>query len=338
MGRMDPQLASLVAQQLGRPLDPEEEFVLMNVTAQGTAKINRDQLHGAPLEATLLDLKIAYRGMKARKRALEAHPLPTAAREILAKLQRNPSLRELEMLQENKWFRVIRTREQQGEALQDILEDIANADTDEKVRQEAVWTCANMGCRVQLQSLCPTQRPVSQSLAETTLKSAENNLFAVGVSPVLSWFREPPVGVEPESLSVLPSIAFDGLRVDTVMSLPHMADSVLQDPTLECLEMPDGGLLGLHCPMAPTALLSERPRPPPLTPIPRPPTPDPKHDVSPQWDSVLRTGLEPRPSKRQIRWALPMVVSFAPSAPTTPRPPRSPRKPRTLRRLFAFCC
>lgn len=27
-------------------------------------------------------------------------------------------------------------------------------------------------------------------------------------SPVLSWFREPPVGVEPESLSVLPSIAF----------------------------------------------------------------------------------------------------------------------------------
>lgn len=55
---------------------------------------------------------------------------------------------------------------------------------------------------MQLQSLCPTQRPVSHSLAETTLKSAQGNLFAVGVSPVLSWFKDQPEGAEPESLQV----------------------------------------------------------------------------------------------------------------------------------------
>eukprot|EP00667_Euglena_gracilis_P007421 EG_transcript_7492 len=355
---MDPHLASLVS-SLERPLTPAERFLLLNVSAQGIAKINHDQLNGVPLDATLADLRVAYCSMKTRKKALEAHPLPEAARQIVAKLQRDPSLKELEMLHEDKWFRIIERREQQGEPIQDIVEDIANVDTDEKVRQEAIWTCTNMGCRVQLQSLCPTQRPVSHSLAETTLKSAQGNLFAVGVSPVLSWFKDQPEGAEPESLQVASEggSGSDGTHVESALpSSSVTADAVLQEQRSPLLSssnsLPPGTVQPLDVDRAPLC--------PALHPLGRrggglerpagqlsiSSCSSVKSESSPgrrrtgNWESVMCTAAEPsasRPSLKQIRWALPMIV---PSAPATPQHPPPPRKSlaSSAWRWLALCC
>ena len=48
--------------------------------------------------------------------------MPQAAKRIIARLPRKPSLRELEMLHDEKWFQEIQCREQQGENISDIVE------------------------------------------------------------------------------------------------------------------------------------------------------------------------------------------------------------------------
>eukprot|EP00668_Euglena_longa_P044278 GGOE01058885.1.p1 GENE.GGOE01058885.1~~GGOE01058885.1.p1 ORF type:complete len:351 (-),score=98.54 GGOE01058885.1:1251-2180(-) len=308
------------------------------------AKINRDQLNDVPIENTMEDLKVAYLNMRTRRKMLESHPLPLPARKILTKLERVPSLKELEMLQEEKWVEVIMLREQRGESLPDIVEDVANQDTDEKIRKKAFTTSNSMGCRVQLLSLSPTVRPSSHALAETTVKSEERNILAVGPSPVLSWFKDQPEGPEPEFFAMpMPcdpaAGVVGGINAEAATKLsPKFPGRFLGAPFASKLG-PSSRLHQVNDSLS----------------VPRTISDDPGALVSLQLasfrtcngrsemyrggnsfrglETIARAPTATNRTDKQIRWAIPVVV--APDAPPKSRPP--PRRPLPFRWLV-LCC
>eukprot|EP00669_Euglena_mutabilis_P010350 TRINITY_DN5102_c0_g1_i1.p1 TRINITY_DN5102_c0_g1~~TRINITY_DN5102_c0_g1_i1.p1 ORF type:complete len:267 (-),score=36.16 TRINITY_DN5102_c0_g1_i1:194-994(-) len=264
--------------------------------------------------------------MRARKRTLQATPMPREGRAILDKLERNPSLKELEMLQEHKWFRIILDREGLGESMEDIVEDVANTNTDEKIRREAFLTCTSTGCRVQLQSLSPTQRPTGHSVTETMHRGGQSNVFAVGLSPTIAWFgdgsTEPGTPRPPSGTSVDDVIGAGAVAsgMAALLSGSPLADRDLHHPLQSGVAVPGISEPRLGHLDDTRSLKTENLEP------------------TAEWDPVMGA-IEDRPPPRRIRWALPSVV---PSAPTTPRTQRSDYPDASplfcLRRWIFFCC
>eukprot|EP00667_Euglena_gracilis_P006092 EG_transcript_6142 len=283
--------------------------------------------------------------MRERRKLLEAQPLPTVARQILAKLERDASLKELAMLQEPKWVEAIQAREERGEALPDIVEDLANQDTDEKVRQEAVITSNSLNCRVQLLSLSPTTPPSSHSLAETKVKSEERNILAVGPSPVLSWIRDRPDGPELDLFTV-PCTVTRGLS--GVESMVSSTKSIVSGETStgRSTTVPSSrtngystpkGLLQLDESMPVTRSVCDTPPGGAATRLASFRTFGGRiggsGDSFRGLETIERGGANNR-SEKQIRWAVPVVVATPAGL---PKVSPAPRKPRPFRWLV-LCC
>eukprot|EP00906_Rhabdomonas_costata_P038450 RCo054235 len=152
-------LEEIFAASIGRALSREEEELLQLLSPQGMAKVNSDVSQGANLKLTLVHLKIAFHESKRRMSQVK-RLVPEGMLPVVSQMSRSPTSEEMVLLSDvsvSTLQRIINRRTKTGEALEDVLQELAEGHRQWLLQCRAKQLLEMEGRPVFMTPLSPTQ-------------------------------------------------------------------------------------------------------------------------------------------------------------------------------------
>eukprot|EP00906_Rhabdomonas_costata_P018575 RCo027111 len=152
-------LAEIFAGALRRGLTAEEVELLQLLSPQGVAKVNADLAQGVNLELTLVQLRVVCQAAKKSHAVVEAR-VPPAMRAVVRQMRRSLTADELTLfagVPPALLQYMITCRTEEGEALDDIVQELAEEHRQKQLHCDAKRVGTEKGRVVLLTQLCPTQ-------------------------------------------------------------------------------------------------------------------------------------------------------------------------------------
>eukprot|EP00906_Rhabdomonas_costata_P012403 RCo017787 len=187
--------AQVLSEQLGYPLNEEEARLLSALSAEGVAKVNVDLSRGVGLAKILEQLRKAQIHLKQRRANLEDQ-LCSRARLVAGILTRPLTTDELALLVDGSVDEILaelQTRATAGEAVEEVLEELAAEHKFESMRRDALFCSNIMKMKVSLHALSPLECIpgifVPGQNSQNCVKRSSRGAF-VCASGAAVWFDE----------------------------------------------------------------------------------------------------------------------------------------------------